>query len=238
MAPKFSLRSLCPSTSTAGADLPATAKPPAELSAGVRRAALLKTLLKLHWISSAICLLGIVLFSVTGITLNHASQIEARPLTVQQKMHLPVAQLTVLQRARQASSSARQGLPAEITQWLALSLKLDLTDASVEWSDDEIYIPLPRPGGDAWLRVSLEDGEIEYEITDRGWVSWLNDLHKGRHTGGVWSLFIDVFAIGCLIFSISGLLILKLHATQRLSTWPLVGLGVLIPALLALMFIH
>lgn len=204
----------------------------------MRRAAWLKTLLKVHWISSAICLLSIVLFSITGITLNHAAQIEARPVTVQQKRTLPAAQLDSLQKARQASALPGQPLPAAVVSWLALSLRLDLAEASAEWSDDEIYVPLPRPGGDAWLRVGLTDGDVEYEVTDRGWVSWLNDLHKGRHTGAAWSLFIDVFAVGCLLFSLSGLLILKLHAVQRLSTWPLVGLGVLVPALLALLFIH
>ena len=32
-----------------------------------------------HWISSAISLMGLLLFSVTGFTLNHAAQIEAEP---------------------------------------------------------------------------------------------------------------------------------------------------------------
>src|SRR5690554_7153023 len=37
------------------------------------------TLRQWHWISSALCLAGMLLFAVTGITLNHAGQIEARP---------------------------------------------------------------------------------------------------------------------------------------------------------------
>ena len=53
-----------------------------------------------------------------------------------------------------------------------------------------------------------------------------------------WSWFIDVFAAACLVFSITGLLILKFHAVSRPSTWPLVGLGLVIPALLALLLIH
>lgn len=238
MAPKFSFRSLCPVTSAARVASPAPGGRSPELAAGLRRAAWLKTLLKLHWISSAICLLGIVLFSVTGITLNHAGQIEANPVTVQQKRSLPANHLEILQQLSRAPSAQPRVLTVDIARWLALNFKVDVTDAGSEWADDEIYFPLPRPGGDAWLRISLADGEVEHEVTDRGWISWLNDLHKGRHTGGAWSLFIDVFAAGCLIFSLSGLLILKMHAVQRLSTWPLVGLGVLIPALLALLFIH
>ncbi len=42
---------------------------------------------------------------------------------------------------------------------------------------------LPRPGGDAWLSVERDSGAISYEITDRGWIAYLNDLHKGRKPG-------------------------------------------------------
>lgn len=77
-----------------------------------------------------------------------------------------------------------------------------------------------------------------YELTDRGWISYLNDLHKGRNAGQVWRLFIDLFAAACFIFCVTGLLLLNLHARHRPMTWPAVGLGLVIPALLALFFIH
>jgi hypothetical protein len=96
---------------------------------------------------------------------------------------------------------------------------------------------MPRPGGDAWLRIAA-DGAAEYEKTDRGMVSWLNDLHKGRNTGGVWSWFIDIFAGACMVFAITGFLIMKLHAANRPSTWPVIGFGMLVPILLALLFTH
>ena len=94
-------------------------------------------------------------------------------------------------------------------------------------------VPVAMPGC-GWL----SDGAVEYERTDRGWISYLNDLHKGRNTGGAWSLFIDVFAIGCLVFCITGLLILKMHAQRRPMTWPMVGLGLVLPALLVLLLVH
>ena len=37
---------------------------------------------------------------------------------------------------------------------------------------------------------------------------------------------------------ITGLLILKFHAANRPFTWPMVGLGILIPFVIALLFIH
>lgn len=232
MAPKFNFRSLCPAAPKPAPDAPAGA-----LTAVAGRAARLKILLKLHWISSAICLLGMILFSATGITLNHAGLIEAKPAVVLRKAVLPADLLAGLQQAARAAPAHRPP-PEALAQWLERGFRVDARAVDAEWSDDEIYLPLPRPGGDAWVRIDLAGGEVEYEVTDRGWISWLNDLHKGRHTGGWWSLFIDLFAVGCLVFSLSGLLILKMHAAQRLSTWPLIGLGVLIPLLIALLSIH
>jgi len=107
-----------------------------------------------------------------------------------------------------------------------------------EWSPEELYVSLPRPGGDAWLRVDLASGKVEYEKTDRGWVSYFNDLHKGRNTGTAWSWFIDIFAVACLVFCITGLFLLQLHAGNRPVTWPLVGLGLVAPLVLAIIFIH
>ncbi len=101
-----------------------------------------------------------------------------------------------------------------------------------------MYLSLPRPGGDAWLRISLPDGQAEYERTDRGWISYFNDLHKGRNTGAAWRWFIDIFAIACVLFSATGVGILYLHAKNRPMAWPVLGLGLLLPALLALLFIH
>ena len=86
---------------------------------------------------------------------------------------------------------------------------------------------MPRPGGDAWLSIDFTSGDIEYERTDRGWIAYLNDLHKGRNMGSVWSWFLDIFAVACLIFSLTGLVLLKMHAGNRAATWSMVrsGLG-------------
>lgn len=207
-----------------------------------QRAYWLKKLHEWHWISSAICLIGMLLFAVTGFTLNHAGQIESKPKVESRDAQLPQDLLEKLQQAQkqgvEAADKNAVGLPAEVDGWLAQQIKVSAKGFAVEWSEDEAYVPMPRPGGDAWLRVDLKEGAVEYEKTDRGWISYLNDLHKGRNTGGAWSLFIDVFAIGCLVFCITGLLILKMHAQRRPMTWPMVGLGLVLPALLVLLLVH
>jgi uncharacterized protein len=205
-----------------------------------RRSYWLKTLHEWHWVSSALCLVGLLLFSITGFTLNHAGQIEAKP-----KVESKVAQLdesmvrAVMQQLPAAlAHKGRAELPTTLQAWIRDQWNVPTIGKEAEWSKEEIYLSLPRPGGDAWLRLNLQDGELEYERTDRGWLSYFNDLHKGRNTGTAWSWFIDIFAAATLVFAVTGLFILKMHAGNRPFTWPMTAMGLVIPLLLALLFIH
>lgn len=195
-----------------------------------------KTLHRWHWISSAICLAGLLLFAATGMTLNHAADIQATPTVSQRTAQLPDALL-----ARLADEQRRRApLPEALRDWLddELGIGGEIRDLVAEWAADEIYLPLPRPGGDAWLRIERDSGAVEYELTERGLVAWLNDLHKGRHTGVAWRWFIDLVSLACLVFALTGLLLLHRHAGKRPATWPSVLAGAAVPALLAFLILH
>ena len=71
-----------------------------------RRVFWFKHLSRWHWISAAVCLLSMVLFAITGITLNHAAQIEASPQVTQKSAQLSGALLNQL-----APSSDSVGAP-------------------------------------------------------------------------------------------------------------------------------
>ena len=200
-----------------------------------RRAFWLKQLHSWHWISSAVSLVGLLLFTITGFTLNHAGEIAAEPVTAEKSAQLP-AQLLPQVAPRDADDGKRP-LPAPVASWVATQFPT-AARGEAEWSAGEVYLPLPRPGGDGWVSIDRTTGAVTSEVTDRGWIAYLNDLHKGRNTGPVWSWFIDIFAVACLVFSITGLLLLQLHSKHRPSTWPIVGFGLLIPVLLAILFIH
>ena len=204
---------------------------------GAGRAVWLKTLHQWHWISASLCLLGMLMFSVTGFTLNHATQIEAKPQVTNRKATLPAPLHARMASSAEQHADASAPLPPDVAGWVRSTFDIDVEGLQAEWSPEDAYVPLPRPGGDAWLRIGV-DGAAEYEVTSRGAISWLNDLHKGRNTGAVWSWFIDIFAIATLVFSITGFLILKLHAANRPATWPVVGFGIVAPVLIALLFIH
>ncbi|MFA3791930.1 PepSY-associated TM helix domain-containing protein [Aliiglaciecola sp. SL4] len=195
----------------------------------------LGTIRQWHWISASICMAGMLLFAVTGITLNHAADIPAEPTFISVEEQLPTP---LLQQWLSASSSPER-LSSKINDWLYANHKIALPrQYNSEWDGAEFYLPLARPGGDAWLAIDTETGDFIYEDTDRGWLAYFNDLHKGRDSGTVWRWFIDIFAGGCIIFSVTGLILLWRQSSHRQATAPLAALGVLIPLVLMLLFIH
>lgn len=195
----------------------------------------LKQLHSWHWVSSAISLIGLLLFAFTGITLNHAADVEGAPKTVEKSATLPPALLR--QVAADGAPDTKKPLPVPVAAWV--EKEIGQSGAGIaEWSADEVYLALPRPGGDGWVAIDRHSGEVTSEATSRGWISYLNDLHKGRNTGAAWKWFIDIFAVACFLFALTGLLLLQLHSAKRPSTWPLVAAGLAIPAILAIIFIH
>ena len=178
-----------------------------------------------HWVSSAVCLVGMLLFSVTGITLNHPTVFEGDAEITQIEADVPSAIMAGLNAERPLSQAFRQ--------WYQSTTGNPLPDAvNAQWSEFEMYVSLPRAGGDRWFSVDRELHTFYQETTDRGWIAYLNDLHKGRNTHFIWTLFIDVFALAAILFSVTGLLLLKKYAKGRKTTWPLVAAGLLIPVLL------
>ncbi len=199
-----------------------------------RRSWWLKQLHNWHWISAALSLVGMLLFAITGITLNHAATIGAKPVVVERSGMLPSPLLHMLTAPRPPDTP----LPTPVAKSVAAMVGLDPAGRSVEWSDSDAYVALPRPGGDAWVSIERATGRVTAETTDRGWISYLNDLHKGRNAGAAWAWFIDIFAGACILFTLTGLLLLQLHARHRPTTWPIVAAGLAIPVLLAILFVH
>ena len=191
----------------------------------------LKQLHQWHWISSALCLISMVLFSVTGITLNHAADIDAQPVISEREAVLPPPLLETL------AQTERGPLPETVRRWLAREAEIQVDRRDAQWSADEVYLarraPAGPPGGPA-----PGTGALIPDDTDRGWVAFFNDLHKGRHSGAVWFWFIDLFAVATLLFALTGLALMALHAKRRPATWPVTALGLIVPWLLLALFVH
>lgn len=189
-----------------------------------------------HWWSGAACLAGMLLFAVTGITLNHAHQIGADPRITEQTGQLPAALRVALDAGWPASGEGP--LPPAIADHLTGRYGVTVAGRPVEWSGTDLYVGLPRPGGDGWISIDRQTGDIFYERTDRGPIAYLNDLHKGRNAGPVWFWFIDLFAAVSVIFCVTGLLLIQLQARRQKLSWPITAFGAVVPVVIALIFIH
>jgi hypothetical protein len=198
-----------------------------------RRMQLYRTTHLWHWISAAVCFAALILFTVTGITLNHASAISATPSVATGEAQLPEKL-----RAALAAADPQGAPPADVTAWAESEFDLALGGAAAEWSDEELYLSAPGPGRDTWVSIDRASGLAKSETTNRGWIAYFNDLHKGRNTGLAWTIFIDIVAIAVLFFSITGLVLLWIQARQRTSTWPLVGGGVVLVVALMVFLAH
>lgn len=184
----------------------------------------------IHWVSSAFCFAILLLFAATGITLNHTDWFSADMSSHEQIITLD----KTLQQALQ-NSNEEERLTFAI-QWVKTTLDLNLA-TRIEQDEIEITFDYPRPGGYTLVIFDIELGEVIVEDHSRGFVSKMNDLHKGRHSGLVWSWVIDISAALMLIFSITGLILLYQYSRNRPSTWPLLVIGLAIPFTIILVFV-
>ncbi|MBY6064489.1 PepSY-associated TM helix domain-containing protein [Pseudidiomarina sediminum] len=187
-----------------------------------------------HWISGAITLVGMAMFAITGITLNHAADIPGQHQVV--TIEAPIAAPLLAQLKRLPEGDVV--LPARLRDYFQTTHEVTIAaDQRGQWDGIEFYLAMARPGGDAWLAIDAELGEFIYEGTDRGWIAYFNDLHKGRDTGSAWRWFLDIFSVACLVFCITGLQLLLKQSQHRAMTWPVTALGVVIPTVLLLVFV-
>lgn len=186
-----------------------------------------------HWISSAVCLALMLMFAATGITLNHADFFESGSKSMVREVALPGA----LQE-RLAKLPRQAAVPPPVATEIRRLTGADVTRETADNQYGEIVFDLAAPGKDRVLTIDLNAATMTYEVTNRGTIALLNDLHKGRHTGGAWKLLIDLSAAFFLIFAVTGFGLLWLHARARVSTWPLTALGIVAPLVVFLLLVH
>ncbi|MEE4206213.1 MAG: PepSY-associated TM helix domain-containing protein [Erythrobacter sp.] len=187
-----------------------------------------------HWVSSALVLALMLLFSVTGLTLNNPKWFAGEPEITSREM--------ALSRGLSEDLAAIEGgtpLGPELVRRLTRETGLVIARAGPPTVDfGEMILDLGGPGVQASLAVDLATGEAYYERIDNGFVAKLNDLHKGRDTGLVWGLLIDITALVCIVFCVSGLGLLAINARARRWTWPLTTLGIALPLIAYVLFVH
>ncbi len=76
--------------------------------------------------------------------------------------------------------------------------------------------------------MDRETGEYRLSQVEQGWVAIINDLHKGRDTGPVWSWVIDISAVVLTLISITGLALIFWLRLKRRSGIIIAIIGLLL----------
>ena len=163
----------------------------------------------LHIYLSMVSFAILLFFAVTGLTLNHPDWFAGRQRTAQLKGTL-------------APNPAKPG-PAEAVDQTALvaalrrAHRLQGTPGEIRIDDTQCSVAFKGPGYSADVFLNRETGEYELTETRLGLVPVLNDLHKGRDTGRLWSWIIDISAGLMTFVSLTGLILIWFVKRRRFS---------------------
>ena len=168
----------------------------------------------------------LIFFCVTGILLNHLDWWNGSSGQGELVSPLP-SQLALDLRDQKPQALAR------LTEFIALQTNLK-TAKSIEWDREfhEITLDYPLPSGFAFITVLINEHEWSLAYQQGSVLGVLNDLHKGRHSGKVWSIVIDVSALLMLLFSFTGLFILLQSKKYRIQGLLLSFLGLVTPVMI------
>jgi hypothetical protein len=187
-----------------------------------------------HWISSALVLALMLLFSLTGLTLNNPEWFAGEPTITSREIALSESLKQQLE-AVESGESLDTAIAARLSRETGIAISRS-GPPLVEFG--EIIFDLGGPGVRSSLAIDLATGDAYYERIDNGFIARLNDLHKGRDTGVVWGLLIDITALVCIVFCVSGLGLLAINARARRWTWPVTTLGIAAPLIAYVLFVH
>jgi hypothetical protein len=146
-----------------------------------------------HVYVSMLSFSALMFFAWTGITLNHPTWFGASTPMLRD-------QSGELDRALLSEPLDKLNLAEELRDRHRLRGKV----ARFEASELDIMIVFKGPGYAADVFIDRDSGAYTVSETVHGVASIMNDLHKGRDSGGAWAWFIDVSAVIMMIMSVSG----------------------------------
>ncbi|MEZ5966174.1 MAG: PepSY-associated TM helix domain-containing protein [Planctomycetota bacterium] len=187
----------------------------------------------MRWLHTYVSMLGflaVVFFGITGLTLNHAAWFESgAESTREEKGTLDAAWLG------QADDSVADRLA--VVEHLRRVHGIAGTVCEFQVAADECVIVFKGPGYTADAVVDREHATYELTETRKGAFALIDDLHKGRDTGPVWSWVVDVSAVVVTVSGLTGLWLLCYLKKRRLAGMLVATLGAAVPVALWWLFV-
>jgi hypothetical protein len=151
--------------------------------------------LTLHIYLSMTGFLLILLFGITGLTLNHADW-DWRTRTSQTS--------TITLPAELVQQPDEKKVTEELRRMLGVRSPVTLYRESPE----EIEVLFAAPGARTQILINREDRTAAVDSESRGFLGRIEDLHKGHDSGRVWSWTIDITAILLAMSAVTGIVTL------------------------------
>jgi hypothetical protein len=173
----------------------------------------------LHIYLSMVSFVVVFFFAATGITLNHAEWFSRQVQTRDYRGIVP-ASLLHESSERQPDKLDLEKLEPDklgIVELLRNRHKIHGSVSDFRVEDSQISISFKGPGYAADAFIDATNGSYDLAETRNGFVAILNDLHKGRDTGSVWSMVIDVSAALLVLVSLTGLVLIWFVYKRRTS---------------------
>lgn len=162
-------------------------------------------------------------FCVTGITLNHPDWFfgdEPSIVTTEGSLTKPV-----WDDLRDLKSTTAQ---RRVVEYLRATHELKGSAKDFFVDDFQSVVGFAAPGYSADVFIDMETGGYEVTQEQPGWVAVINDLHKGRDSGPIWSAVIDISAILLTLISASGLLLLLWIRRKRIKGLVVMVVGTIV----------
>lgn len=174
----------------------------------------------LHIYASMFGLAVTLFFGATGVTLNHPDWFGESATTATDTGKFDPEWVKYQRPAepanRDSSGDSSSDSPAppdeligvarlEIVEMLRTTHGVTGALGELSGDDREIRVTFKGPGYAADAVIDRSTGEYSLTQNRFGLVAILNDLHKGRDSGPVWSLLVDISAVLLCFISVTGL---------------------------------
>jgi uncharacterized protein len=156
----------------------------------------------------------VLLFAVTGLTLNHQDFGLAARETTKKSVEVP---------ASLVQSPDRSALTKHFEE--SIGIRSPLTDYRED--ETEVQMTFAAPGRRSVVTIDRATRTAEVDIETRGPLGRLDDLHKGLDSGRPWYWVIDITAILLTISSLTGMITLFSLRARRRSGFVVGGIGIL-----------
>lgn len=179
-----------------------------------------------RWLHTYVSMLGflvVVFFGVTGLTLNHADWFEAGGERVREA----TGNVDARWLSNGGDDAAIDRLAIVESLRAAHGLRGGLSEFRI--ADDECVVVFKGPGYSADAVIERATGGCQVTETHKGAMALLDDLHKGRDSGAVWSWVVDVSAVVVAIAGLTGIWLLCYLKKRRVAGLLVAAVGAVLP---------